>query len=455
MYCLPLSAFEVMPPSIDIVQHESQFDLNEQTSQQEINHVVKSLTRTHSINHASTALIGKAMTSHIAHINHDDCDAGDEDSFFVCDLGEVINSYNLWKELLPQITPHYAVKCNTNVEVIRLLAKLGTGFDCASKSEIDTILGLGISPSRIIYANPCKTNSFIRHANEKHVNFTTVDNCQELYKIQKHHEKCGILIRIATDDEDAQCRLSTKFGCTVSEAVNSLLPLAKELGLRVKGVAFHVGSGAKDFTSIFKAVRDSRVIFDKGIELGFEMDLLDIGGGFERETFRESSKVVNESLRQFFPAEFQSTHNLRIIAEPGRFMVSNAFTLGCHIIARRDVKQDGIEAMIYINDGVYGNMNCILFDHQHPKAYVLSHANKFYYHEEIENETVEGKHQFSIWGPTCDGLDCVSNSTELSKNVQVGDWLFFPNLGAYTSAASTGFNGLGSSAKTIYVNSAR
>jgi ornithine decarboxylase len=443
-----------MAPSIDVVHHDSQFDINEQTSQLEINHVVKTSTRTHLINHASTELISNAMKCHISDIDHEDCDAGEEDSFFVCDLGEVITSFNLWKQMLPQITPHYAVKCNTNIEVIKLLARLGTGFDCASKSEIDTILALGISPSKIIYANPCKTNSFIRHANEKNVNFTTVDNCQELYKIQKHHEQCGILIRIATDDEDAQCRLSTKFGCSLSEAVNSLLPLAKELQLKVKGVAFHVGSGAKDFGSIFKAVRDSRVVFDKGIELGFEMDLLDIGGGFERDTFLQSSKVVNDSLNQFFPADFQTNHNVRIIAEPGRFMVSNAFTLGCHIIARRDVQQDGLEAMIYINDGVYGNMNCILFDHQHPKAYVLSHANKFYYHEEIENEQVDGRHQFSIWGPTCDGLDCVSNRTELSRNVQVGDWLFFPNLGAYTSAACTTFNGLGSSAKTIYVNSA-
>lgn len=406
------------------------------------------------VDEISHNLIGNSLINHVKTVNHDECLAGEEDSFFVCDLGEIKRSFQIWKQNLPQVTPHYAVKCNTNLEVIKLLASLGTGFDCASKNEIETILKLGINSNKIIYANPCKTNSFIRYARESNVNFTTVDNSEELYKLSKYHPECKILLRIITDDETSQCRLSTKFGCSIDEGKDLLL-LAKKLGLSVTGVAFHVGSGAKDFTSIYKAIRDSRGIFDFGLNLGFEMNLLDIGGGFERETFKESSAVVRSSIDEFFPKQFVKENSIKFVAEPGRFMVSNAFTLGCHVIARRDLKEDGVKAMVYINDGVYGNLNCILFDHQHPKAFSLSHKGEYYYQEEIDNYSkgIEGKYKFSIWGPTCDGLDCVSAQASFSRDVEIGDWLFFPNLGAYTSAASTSFNGLGSRANTIYVDS--
>ncbi|KAI3404644.1 SPE1 [Candida oxycetoniae] len=395
-------------------------------------------------------LVEKALIDHVLAINHEECDAGDEDSFFVCDLNQIRTSVEVWKQLLPRVQPHYAIKCNTNIEVLKYLDKLGVNFDCASKNEIDTVLQLGVDASRIVYANPCKTTSFIRHARNNGVDLTTVDNVQELQKLAKFHPKCRILIRIVTDDEDAQCRLSTKFGCSLRTAMETILPTAKELNLPVVGVAFHVGSGAKNFNSIYKAIRDSRILFDCAIDLGFNMSILDIGGGFEFETFTESSRMVNYSIDKFFPHDYIEQNQIKVIAEPGRFMVANAFTLATHIIAKRELSDGGgIKAMLYINDGVYGNMNCILFDHQEPKACVLQSGNEFHY---IEREDVKTKeYDFSIWGPTCDGLDCVSTKARLRYNVDVGDWLYFPNLGAYTSCATTQFNGFKNDTKVIYI----
>lgn len=405
------------------------------------------------ISNLSKHLVGEAMISEVDSIDHDLCDAGEEDSFFVADLGDVARSYRLWQERLPTVQAHYAVKCNTDKNVVRLLGHLGANFDCASKQEIDTVLALGFDASRIVYANPCKTNSFIRHARANEVNLTTVDNVQELYKLQKFHPNCKILIRIITDDELAQCQLSTKFGCSVDAAINDLLPASKELGLDVVGVAFHVGSGAKDFSSIYKAVLDSRQVFDAAESMGFKMKILDIGGGFERETFYESSEMVKVSLDDHFPAAYVEERGIQFVAEPGRFMVANAFTLATHVIAKRDLNKNvqGMEAMLYINDGVYGNLNCILFDHQHPTARVLKHEGQVMYNKELEGR--DQLFAFSIWGPTCDGLDCVLSKALLSANIQVGDWLYFSNLGAYTSAATTTFNGLGGNARVKYVAS--
>ncbi|CAK7893096.1 ornithine decarboxylase [[Candida] anglica] len=393
------------------------------------------------------AMIGQALNTQVSNIDLDECDPGDEDSFFVADLGEVHRAFNLWMQHLPQVQPFYAVKCNTDRKVISLLASLGCNFDCASKAEIDIVLSLGISADRIVYANPCKTNSFIRNARTNGVQLTTVDNSQELYKLAQYHPGCGILLRLATDDELAQCRLSTKFGCSVATATHELMPLAKELGLSVKGVAFHVGSGATDLTSIFKAIRDARQVFDHGLShFGFDMSVLDIGGGFQQDSFIEASAMVRRSLDQWFPQDFAEQHDVKFIAEPGRFMVSNAFTLAAHVIARRDCDE---LPMLYINDGVYGNLNCILFDHQHPEASVLTHLGEFVY----DQRSTSSRKDFSIWGPTCDGLDCVSSRAGLGHDVAVGDWLYFSNLGAYTSAATTSFNGFKSVANVIYVNS--
>lgn len=462
----------VMAPAIDVIHDEATFLNNSVVNTHEIiDDKIKPIAGFEpgddlEVSPGATALskklVGEALVEQIEGIDHELCDAGDEDSFFVADLGEVYRSFKMWKQQMPQVLPHYAVKCNTDPAVIRLLGTLGANFDCASKKEIDTILGLGFDGSRIVYANPCKTNSFIRHARECDVNLTTVDNSQELYKLKKHHPECGILIRIATDDESAQCRLSTKFGCSVSSAVNELLPMCQELDLKVKGVAFHVGSGAKDFDSIYKAVKDSRTVFDRAEEMGMPMSVLDIGGGFERETFGESSAMVRYSLGKYFPQTYSDQHGILFIAEPGRFMVANAFTLASHVIARRDLgkEQYDMEAMIYVNDGVYGNMNCILFDHQHPVAHVLRHDGKIYYDGETvddEDKDIQGtvrRFAFLIWGPTCDGLDCISTRSEFATNINVGDWLYFPNLGAYTLAATTSFNGLGGMATVKYVSSA-
>jgi len=97
----------------------------------------------------------------------------------------------------------------------------------------------------------------------------------------------------------------------------------------------------------------------------------------------------------------------------------------------------------YINDGVYGAFNCILFDHQVVHPYVLSMDGSFHVSED------EPKSLSSVWGPTCDSIDCVSTKTMLPKSLRVGDWLGFDNMGAYTVCAASQFNGFEVS-KVIY-----
>ena len=226
-----------------------------------------------------------------------------------------------------------AVKCNPDPYILRLLAALGTGFDCASNGEISKVLELGnVHPSRIIFANPCKAVSFVRNAARAGVDMMTFDNADELYKIARSFPRAQLVLRILTDDSKSLCRLGLKFGAPLS-TVPGLLSLARSLHLDVIGISFHVGSGSYDLNAFADAIQRARSAFDMGREAGYSFKLLDVGGGFEDETFEAYAKVLWRAIEQYFPK--REEEGLKIIAEPGRFYVSKAFHLAANIIARR------------------------------------------------------------------------------------------------------------------------
>ncbi|KAI0533546.1 ornithine decarboxylase [Xylaria digitata] len=411
--------------------------------------------KNHSIDHNHGAvvakqMIGDALRQRVESIDHESCDPGDEDTFFVGDLGEVYRQHMRWKKNLPRVKPFYAVKCNPDPKVIQLLAALGTGFDCASKAEIEQVLNIGVDPSRVIYAQPCKTNSYVRFVASQGVKQMTFDNADELRKIAKLFPDAELFLRILTDDSSSMCRLSLKFGASL-DATDDLLRLAKELGLNVVGVSFHVGSGASDPLAFLKAVQDADVVFKQGYAHGFEMKTLDVGGGFSGDTFETMAHVLREALDEYFPP------HINIIAEPGRYYVSSAFTIACNIIARRTIENPitgETSYMVYVNDGLYGNFSSIMFDHQHPVAKVLRTGARTYYDSSLGDAVAEGTcagTEYSIWGPTCDGIDRITESIRFDHELDVGDWFYFEDMGAYTKCSATKFNGFSDAHDVIYV----
>ncbi|KAI0471814.1 pyridoxal-dependent decarboxylase [Xylariaceae sp. FL0804] len=408
--------------------------------------------RGHDHNGAALAkqLIGDALRARVENIDHEICEPGDEDTFFVGDLGEVYRQHMRWKKNLPRVKPFYAVKCNPDPKVVQLLAGLGTGFDCASKAEIEQVLHLGVDTSRIIYAQPCKTNSYVRYVANQNVRQMTFDNADELRKIAKLFPAAELYLRILTDDSASLCRLSLKFGASLHET-DGLLGLAKELGLNVVGVSFHVGSGASDPLAFLRAVQDAHVVFKQAYAHGFDMKTLDVGGGFSGDSFEAMALVLREALDEYFPP------HINIIAEPGRYYVSSAFTIACNIIARRTMDNPSTgetSYMAYVNDGVYGNFSSIMFDHQHPVAKVLRAGSQTYYDTQLSAPLVAGTNagiEYSIWGPTCDGIDRITESTRFQHELDVGDWLYFEEMGAYTKCSATKFNGFNNAHDVIYV----
>ena len=335
-----------------------------------------------------------------------------------------------------------AIKCNPDPEVLRLLAALDAGFDCASKTEIEQVLDIGVDPSRIIYAHPCKNKSYLRYARQQGVKQMTFDNADELYKIKSHFPDAELYLRILTDDTSSTCRLSPKFGASL-DVTKELLELALALGLNVVGVSFHIGSGASDPQSFAKAVQESRLVFDQAQEVGYNLKVLDVGGGFSGDLFEEMAQVLSEALDLHFPP------NVRVIGEPGRYYVASAFTLACNIIARRDVAHPITRMtsyMLYVNDGVYGNFSNIIFDHKQPLPHILRRSQG-------EDETTAHMVEYSIWGHSCDGIDRIMGSCTLPGILDVGDWLYFEEMGAYTKCSATKFNGFTNDHDVLYISS--
>ncbi|KAK0046655.1 ornithine decarboxylase [Biomphalaria pfeifferi] len=367
---------------------------------------------------------------------------GSEDAFCVCDVGDVVKKYRAWKELLPRVEPFYACKCNTDEVVVKTLADLGAGFDCASKGEISLILKQGVPPERIIYANPCKQKSFIKYAAKHNVDMMTFDNEMELVKIKEVYPNAKLVLRILpTSQVKVQCQLGNKFGCHPTN-VSKLVTKAKELELDVMGISFHCGSGVQEARAFSLAVKQAYDAWQICVQMGFNMTLLDIGGGFPGQksapiSFPEIATILNDALDTYFPPE----KGVRIISEPGRYFVASAYTLAANIIAKRTVSRDSSDAdgcsevtkndepshMYYVNDGVYGSFNCILYDHAHAEAHVFSDSPL--------------RFTSSVWGPTCDGLDCIIKECRLPE-MEVGQWMYFPDMGAYTIAAGSTFNGM-------------
>uniref|UniRef100_A0A672HSL2 ornithine decarboxylase n=1 Tax=Salarias fasciatus TaxID=181472 RepID=A0A672HSL2_SALFA len=338
-------------------------------------------------------------------------------------------AYLRWTTNLPRVQPFYAVKCNNTPAVLWLLSALGSGFDCASKGEIDLALSLGVTPDKIIYAHPTKPSYHIRYACSQGVDTMTFDNEEELLKISSFHAHAKLVLRIAVDDSKSELKLSPKFGVPLSSA-GKLLERAAQLGLQVTGVSFHVGSRCTESSAFKQAIADSRHVFD------IAMSLLDIGGGFsgtdDSVSFDEFSEVINEALDELFPPD----SGVRIIAEPGRYCVESAFTLAVNVIAKRAAvnETDGSSGKYllltsrmeyYINDGVYGSLNCIL---------------NFPENMKIEPHLHRPRLKSLLWGPTCDCVDKVLDSVWIPE-LRVGDWLLLDNSGAYTSSLCSDFNG--------------
>ncbi|PXF47348.1 Antizyme inhibitor 2 [Gracilariopsis chorda] len=349
-------------------------------------------------------------------------------ALYAADFGKVAKQLHQFQTCLPDVTPYYAVKCNPDPHLINFLAQLGLSFDCASRREIDivrralgTAHGRNVLDERIVFANPFKAPEDLGYARALGVSLMTFDCIDELKKIQISFPEARLLLRIATDDSQALCPLSAKFGAHM-EDVSSILRTVQEYSLNLVGVSFHVGSGCNDVKSYVQALSDARFVFDMATQLGMSLSVLDIGGGFPGfdgdtdVTFQEIADVVRPVLQ----AQFSQ---VRLIAEPGRFFAACAYQLAVKVI----LALDGEKKIYFLADGITGSFrDAHVLKIKFP-AKVLLHQNAM---------TCTRMRLCDLRGPSRDAVDFIARDVVLPE-LQTGDWLLFENMGAYTMSLAT------------------
>ncbi len=360
---------------------------------------------------------------------------------FVVDHAVLRKNYARFKRLLPRVQAYYAVKANPDPAIIKTLYEAGASFDVASMPEFlivyENIQSLPPKArqdfiwDKIIYANPIKANETLQEL-DPYKPLVTYDNVAEVGKIRKYSPHAGLALRIRVPNTGAMVELSSKFGAAPGEAVD-LIRSAFDAGLVVEGLSFHVGSQTTNYENFAQALQLAAGIFQEAALRGFDkLNILDIGGGFPapyNETvrpFEELAHMLNSEFKRLFPPRIE------ILAEPGRFLVATAAAAVVKIIgaAVRDGKR-----CYYVDDGVYHTFSGIIFDHcqYHLRAFK------------------DGPTQIcSVFGPTCDALDTISLAEDLPE-LQLGDFLYSENIGAYSHASSTSFNGF-PPAKVLHIN---
>ncbi|MHC4251270.1 MAG: type III PLP-dependent enzyme [Planctomycetota bacterium] len=359
---------------------------------------------------------------------------------FVVDHKVIRKNYADLCRLLPRVQAYFAVKANPDPEIVRTIYEIGGSFDVASMPEFDIVYAnIADMPAkerqhwiwdRIIYSHPIKTRETLRQL-DGYKPLVSYDNLAEVGKIAEHAPHAGLVLRLQVPNTGSMVELSTKFGCPPGDAVD-LIEAAHAAGLTVEGLCFHVGSQCTNFENYVQALHVSADVFREAKSRGYELTLLDIGGGFPApydenvRPFRALAKRLNSELERLFP------ESIEVIAEPGRSIVATAATLVAEVIGK--AVRNG-KLCYYINDGIYHTYSGILFDHcrYHVKAFRAGE-----------------RRICSVFGPTCDALDKISLAEELPR-LDVGDLVYTENIGAYSTASATHFNGF-PPPKVVHVN---
>ncbi|XP_035892489.1 ornithine decarboxylase 1-like [Anopheles stephensi] len=355
-----------------------------------------------------------------------------EDPLHVLDLDDVVRKHYGWCAKMPRVKPYYAVKCNDDPRILQTLMTLGTGFDCASKGEMERMIGFGVKPENIIFAQPAKSVPSLLYARSKQVSVMTFDGAAELEKIHQYYPEARLVLRMRHDSKLVRCSLGKKFGCDPISEAPELLRYAATLRMNVIGISFHVGSDCDEHQVYYDAVKIAKDLFDYAKTIGYDFSLLDIGGGFPGDNNKpidRYAKAVNVAIDHYFPAEL----DIRIIAEPGRYYVASAVTLVSFVDSKRVLKEkqeDGTEKTrmyYYLNDGVFGTFYCTA--HEAQPAIPI-----------VERKTGAKEYNSSVWGPTCDVMDLILPDVLLPE-LDIGDSVVFENVGAYGQVLSCRFNG--------------
>jgi ornithine decarboxylase len=340
--------------------------------------------------------------------------------FLILDNAIVRDKVRRFRAAMPRVRPHYAMKANPDRRVIKALLQENCSFEIASTAELDLLLALGANAAEVFFSNPMKPRQAIAYAAARGVEWFVADSVDELRRVHESKADAKMYLRVATPNIGSDWPLSGKFGAGTSET-REIIATAAKLGADLAGVTFHVGSQCRNPENWRVGIEKARNLFDSMAKAGLKPRLLDIGGGFPVRHVKPIPSieiigaVVNESLKAF-PAE------VRVVAEPGRYLVSDAGYFVCRVIG---TTTRGGKRWMHWDAGLFGG--------------VIETTEGLKYR--IRTERSGPDIPWHVAGPTCDSVDVILRDEPLPSDLQEGDFIYIRNAGAYTTAYASEFNG--------------
>lgn len=360
---------------------------------------------------------------------------GRESPFLVVDLSRIKSKFTEMVELFPQAKIHYAMKASPAVEVIELLADLGSNFDCASIYELDRVLKCNVEPTRISYGNTIKKAKDVKYAYDKGVELYATDSEADLKNIAKHAPNSKVFVRILVEGADtAEWPLSRKFGCHPKVAMD-LLTQARDLGLTPYGISFHVGSQQKAVTAWADALATVKYIFDWMLNKeNIKLQMINLGGGFPAHYLNDISPLTTYAaeVKRYLAEDYTDEEMPEIILEPGRSLVASSGVLVSEVVLISHKSYTDLTRWVYTDVGLFQGL-----------IETLGEAIKYpIYTPKMATSNRAGT--VILAGPTCDSADIMYEEAgyQLPQELEIGDKIYWLTTGAYTNSySSVEFNG--------------
>lgn len=343
-----------------------------------------------------------------------------EPPFLLMDKARVKSRARSIGKKIRNSTVFYAVKANADVEVLKVINRMGLGFEIASEGELAVLLSIGVEPSRIITSNPIKSFRFMRMAAECGLSYFSFDSKDEVLKMRDYVPGSNVYVRLVVPNEGSEWPLSKKFGVELDEA-EELLLYAKKKGLNPVGLTFHVGSQCTNIYNWNSALDKAKILWDRMEKEGIHLSVLNIGGGYPIRYTRSvvDIQAIDRNISGLISAKFP--RKTRIFIEPGRAVVGDAGIFVSRV-AGKAVR--GGEDWMYIEVGVFNGL--------------MESIGGIRYRYIVEG----AKHtkKWTLAGPSCDSMDVIDKDVVLPEP-DIGSLILILSSGAYTMSYASEFNG--------------
>lgn len=361
------------------------------------------------------------MARHVA----DRCES--QQPFFVMDVAAIERRLEALRHMLPRIRPNYAVACNADPVLTRVLANnVDVNFEVSNSADLELTTSY-CEPSRAIFCSQLLTRKAIKTAIQAGCVTFVVENEKQMNDVMNASPDAEIIIAVSLPYSSAD----VPFGCCINE-LEAVLEMGHLLGANVSGIYLELGVRAT-VDSYITALHDARSIFDTANEKFLTLRHVSLGNlvvptgldGSVNTDFVSFCDSLNRTIDELFEDSIELTASI------GRFLVTNAFTLCTSVIGKRalDAKfitnddfDDGVGFVYQTNDGVYGSFGCKHMD-VNPLCKPL--------HSEDGQDEKQQLHFGTILGPTLDCMDVAQRITRC-RQLRVGEWLVWEQMGAFT-----------------------